>query len=219
YPQEVASQIGEVNIKQPPLNYSASSSGQEENDLVTVYTQRANEIFGGSQNSSGWVFDWFSWLNWFLFHCLLMQDYRLKSVAFLQEKENCPTCSSLLTMEGHNLPFETFFGWEGEKTPDIDLNFSGEYQKIAHNYVRQLLGEKSVYRIGTINTLSQQTAEIFYREHLKLRKKLNSGFNEEKWFREWIDGEKLPVLEKKLAQTRQEKAQLEAELKKIESQK
>ncbi|CAG8445114.1 18105_t:CDS:2 [Cetraspora pellucida] len=90
-------------------------------------------------------------------------------------------------MEGHNLPFETFFGWEGEKTPDIDLNFSGEYQKIAHNYVRQLLGEESVYRIGTINTLSQQTAEIFYREHLKLRKKLNSGFNEENPIRSRIE--------------------------------
>jgi DNA polymerase-3 subunit alpha (Gram-positive type) len=64
-------------------------------------------------------------------------------------------------MEGHNLPFETFFGWEGEKTPDIDLNFSGEYQKTIHNYVRKILGENSVYRIGTINTLSQQTSEIF----------------------------------------------------------
>jgi len=78
-----------------------------------------------------------------------------------QEKENCPTCSSLLTMEGHNLPFETFFGWEGEKTPDIDLNFSVVDETLTHNYVRQLLGEESVYRIGTINTLSQQTAEIF----------------------------------------------------------
>jgi len=120
-------------------------------------------------------------------------------------------------MEGHNLPFETFFGWEGEKTPDIDLNFSGEYQKSAHNYVRQLLGADSVYRIGTINTLSQQTAEIFWREHLKLRKTLNPDFNEEKWFKEWIDGEKLKELERKLSQVRKEKYQLEAELKKLES--
>ena len=147
-------------------------------------------------------------------------------------------------MEGHNLPFETFFGWEGEKTPDIDLNFSGEYQKIAHNYVRQLLGEESVYRIGTINTLSQQTAEIFWKEHLKLRKKLNSrehiqelinsesvthwqkeywesllknqqDFKEEKWYKEWVNWEKLKELERKLIQVRKEKNQLETELKKI----
>jgi len=89
------------------------------------------------------------------------------------EKENCPNCSNYLIMEGHNLPFETFFGWEGEKTPDIDLNFSGEYQKIAHEYVGILLGRKS-YRIGTISTLSKKTAETFYDEHLKMRKKINS---------------------------------------------
>ena len=97
--------------------------------------------------------------------CRYVEPYkspdRIYSCYDYQDRENCPLCSELLTMEGHNLPFETFFGWEGEKTPDIDLNFSGEYQKKAHNYVRKLLGENSVYRIGTINTLSQQTAEIF----------------------------------------------------------
>ena len=117
-------------------------------------------------------------------------------------------------MEGHNLPFETFFGWEGEKTPDIDLNFSGEYQKIAHNYVRELLGKDSVYRIGTINALSQQTAEIFWREHLKLRLKLNPDFSEGKWYREWVDEESQRKLHRTLIQLRQEKSQLEAELKK-----
>nr|CAG8571297.1 5365_t:CDS:2 [Entrophospora candida] len=70
--------------------------------------------------------------------------------------------------------------FEGEKTPDIDLNFSGEYQKVAHNYVRELLGKDSVYRIGTINALSQQTAEIFWREHLRLRLKINPDFSENK---------------------------------------
>ncbi|CAH1769328.1 4138_t:CDS:2, partial [Entrophospora sp. SA101] len=66
---------------------------------------------------------------------------------------------------------------QGEKTPDIDLNFSGEYQKTAHDYVRELLGEEHVYRIGTINKLSQQTAEIFLREYKKLKKELNPKFN------------------------------------------
>ena len=98
----------------------------------------------------------------------------------------CPQCHKPLTLEGHDLPLETFFGWKGEKTPDIDLNFSGEYQKIAHDYVRQLLGEKNVYRIGTINKLSEQTAEIFWREYKKTRKELNSKLifasnNEESW--------------------------------------
>jgi DNA polymerase III alpha chain len=89
----------------------------------------------------------------------------------------CPKCKNQLILEGHNLPFETFFGWRGEKTPDIDLNFSGEYQKTAHDYVRGLLGEENVYRIGTINKLSQQTAEIFLREYKKLKKSLNPKFN------------------------------------------
>jgi len=57
------------------------------------------------------------------------------------------------------------------------LNFSGEYQKTAHDYVRSLLGEENVYRIGTINKLSQQTAEIFLREYKKLKKDLNPKFN------------------------------------------
>jgi DNA polymerase III alpha subunit len=152
----------------------------------------------------------------------------------------------LLTMEGHSLPFETFFGWEGEKSPDIDLNFSGEYQRTAHNYVRQLLGEDSVYRIGTINTLSEQTAEIFYKGHLKLRKELNSSehlqkmanseliadwqkkywekkinnhkdFKEEEWYKEWVDQERIKELQKNYFQLRREKVQLEEELKKLES--
>ncbi|WNE40930.1 MAG: DNA polymerase III PolC-type [Mycoplasmataceae bacterium] len=147
---------------------------------------------------------------------LYQTNDRVYSSYDYQGEEKCPNCSNLLTMEGHNLPFETFFGWEGEKTPDIDLNFSGEYQKVAHNYVRELLGEDSVYRIGTINTLSQQTAEIFWREHAKLRKKLNSNFSEENWFKEWVNGDKIKDLESKLFRYRHEKNQLEAELKKLE---
>lgn len=148
---------------------------------------------------------------------LYQTNDRVYSSYDYQGEEKCPNCSNLLTMEGHNLPFETFFGWEGEKTPDIDLNFSGEYQKVAHNYVRQLLGEDSVYRIGTINTLSQQTAEIFWREHSKLRKKLNPNFNEENWFREWTNSEKVKELEGKLFRARQEKNKLEVELEKLKN--
>ncbi|MCE8163032.1 MAG: PHP domain-containing protein [Candidatus Moeniiplasma glomeromycotorum] len=156
-------------------------------------------------------------------NCRYTELYRTKDKTYscydYTEKKNCPTCSAQLTMEGHNLPFETFFGWEGEKTPDIDLNFSGEYQKTAHNYVRQLLGAEAVYRIGTINTLSQQTAEIFWKEHFKLRKKLNPNFSEEGWYKEWVENNKeIQELEKKLRQLRNEKKDYEKELREQSSQ-
>lgn len=98
------------------------------------------------------------------------------------EEEQCPSCKKgTLKLEGHSLPFETFVGWDGEKTPDIDLNFSGEYQMFAHDYIRELLGKDHVYRIGTVNKLSQQTAENFWNGHQKLRKTINPNFNLMSW--------------------------------------
>ncbi|WNE41953.1 MAG: DNA polymerase III PolC-type [Mycoplasmataceae bacterium] len=109
-----------------------------------------------------------------------------------QEEVECTDCKTgILRYEGHSLPFETFVGWNGEKTPDIDLNFSGEYQRIAHNHVRELLGEQYVYRIGTINKLSQQTAENFWDGHQKLRKNLNPNFNFRMWCVELSNGKRL----------------------------
>lgn len=99
-----------------------------------------------------------------------------------EQEELCPACKKgTLKLEGHSLPFETFVGWDGEKTPDIDLNFSGEYQRIAHDYIRELLGKDYVYRIGTVNKLSQQTVENFWDGHQKLRKTLNPNFNLRSW--------------------------------------
>lgn len=109
-------------------------------------------------------------------HSEWIEDINVKSGYDLEDKE-CPICGQRMKGNGQNIPFQTFLGFDADKTPDIDLNFSNEYQAKAHAFIRDIFGEKHAYRAGTIGTVAERTAYGYvlgYCERMKITNMRNA---------------------------------------------